>query len=318
MKLDPRHLEILAAVVDSGGVTEGAEALGKSQPSLSRTISNLEARVGEPLFVPGRRPLQATELGQLLAAHGRQVLEATQAAGKVLDRRKSGRSGTLRVGGAPFFMDAVIASRIARFQSEFPDVQVEQVYAYSPELQRHLRNGTLDVAICPMQPESIEPEFGFQVLLPGRNVIACREGHPLARKKSLSIADIGDCSWIAPPAGSPLFRDLQDALHGLGKTEVKISFSGGSLTSVLNMILESDALTVLPFSVVFSMRRTFNVVPLRIELQHPKRNLGLLKLKAADEPPVLGNFTRSIQAAFSEFASTVLHAEKALMEGRGQ
>jgi DNA-binding transcriptional LysR family regulator len=55
MKLDPRHLEILAAIVDHGGLTEGAAALGKSQPSVSRTLAQLEARIGTPLFKPGRR-----------------------------------------------------------------------------------------------------------------------------------------------------------------------------------------------------------------------------------------------------------------------
>ena len=62
MKIDPRHLELLAAIVDHGGLTEGAAALGKSQPSASRSLRNLEARLSMALFVPGRRPLQPTEL----------------------------------------------------------------------------------------------------------------------------------------------------------------------------------------------------------------------------------------------------------------
>ena len=49
MKIDPRHLEIISAIVDEGGLTEGAEALGKSQPSLSRSIALLEARIGGPV-----------------------------------------------------------------------------------------------------------------------------------------------------------------------------------------------------------------------------------------------------------------------------
>ena len=58
MKLDSEHLEILAAIVEQGGLTEGAEALGKSQPSVSRSVALLEARIGLPLFEPGRRPLR--------------------------------------------------------------------------------------------------------------------------------------------------------------------------------------------------------------------------------------------------------------------
>ena len=59
MKLDVRQLVQLAAVAQAGGVTEGAALLGLSQPALSRTLSMLEKRVGEPLFVSG---LQFQEL----------------------------------------------------------------------------------------------------------------------------------------------------------------------------------------------------------------------------------------------------------------
>ena len=57
MKLDSEHLVILAAVLDGGGVVEGAASIGKSQPSVSRTLALLEARIGEPLFDRTRRPL---------------------------------------------------------------------------------------------------------------------------------------------------------------------------------------------------------------------------------------------------------------------
>jgi DNA-binding transcriptional LysR family regulator len=70
MKLDERHLIQLAAVVQAGGVTEGAAALGLSQPAVSRTLAMLERRLGEALFVKGRRPLQPTPLGRALAEHG--------------------------------------------------------------------------------------------------------------------------------------------------------------------------------------------------------------------------------------------------------
>ena len=67
MKIDERHLVQLAAVAETGGVTEGAAMLGMTQPAVSRTLSMLERRVGEPLFTPGKRPLQLTPLGQQLA-----------------------------------------------------------------------------------------------------------------------------------------------------------------------------------------------------------------------------------------------------------
>jgi DNA-binding transcriptional LysR family regulator len=49
---------MLAAIIDTGGLGEGASALNKSQPSVSRTVAMLERRLGSRLFEKGKRPLR--------------------------------------------------------------------------------------------------------------------------------------------------------------------------------------------------------------------------------------------------------------------
>ncbi len=126
MKLDSEHLEILAVIVEKGGLTEGADALGKSQPSVSRSMALLEKRINAPLFEPGRRPLRPTELGQRLARLGAQIRTANQEASLLVRRFQQGHAGRLRVGGSPTFMDGVVSTMIADFQSRHDDVQIEQ------------------------------------------------------------------------------------------------------------------------------------------------------------------------------------------------
>ena len=147
MKLDPRHLEMLFAIVDRGGLTEGADMLGKSQPSLSRSLAMLEQRVGAALFEPGKRPLQPTELGQALAMEGRKVYLAGHESRAVLERFRQGRSGAVRMAGTPVFLDGVISNMVAGFQSQNPDVRIDQSYGYLADLLPKLEDGTLDLAI---------------------------------------------------------------------------------------------------------------------------------------------------------------------------
>lgn len=135
MKIDERHLVHLAAVVKAGGVTEGAALLGLSQPAISRTIAMLEKRLGEPLFVKGRRPLQPTPLGRALADHGQVMLSASRKASDTIESFRLGKSGLVRVGGTPFFMDALIAPMIAAFQAQNPDVRIDQSYGYMADLR---------------------------------------------------------------------------------------------------------------------------------------------------------------------------------------
>ncbi len=106
MKLDARHLEILAAIVDGGGLTEGAEAVGRAQPSVSRTVAMLEARIGAPLFEKNRRPLVPTELCLGLAAEGRRILAAGSTASAIVATFKTGHRGVVRIGGTPVFIFA--------------------------------------------------------------------------------------------------------------------------------------------------------------------------------------------------------------------
>jgi DNA-binding transcriptional LysR family regulator len=309
MKLDAEHLMILAAVVDGAGVVEGAASIGKSQPSVSRTLALLEARIGEPLFDRSRRPIKPSELCETLAAQGRRVLEAQRAAAEALDRHRSGKAGVLRVGGSPFFLDGVVAPRIAEFQAQNPDVRIEQRYGYAAELLPLLLDGALDAAIMPIHRNATLTGLRSIHLLPGRNVIACRQGHPLLRKRGLALPDIGAYSWVAPPAGSPLYNDLKTVVAAIGLSDLRIAFSGGTLNAVLSMIAASDALTVLPYSVVFSLRRAFSIDALNIRIEHPERDLCIVM---RDDPasPLQRKFERFTKAAFAALHETILHAER--------
>ncbi len=305
MKLDPRHLEMLYAIVEKGGLSEGAEMLGKSQPSLSRSLAILEQRIDTPLFEKDRRPLRPTELGLALAAEGRKVYEAGRISSEVLAQYRDGKSGAVCVGGTPFFFDGVISGMLAGFQFERPDVRIDQVYGYMNELLPKLRDGSLDIAVLPMRDSSIPDDIEFHQILPGRNVIACRTGHPLARRGSIKLADIGQYPWIAPPAGSPLYQDLRNVLQEIGIKNFKVSFTGGSLSATVNILAGSDALTVLPFSVVFMMRNQRSVSALSIKIGDPDRHLGILKIRAAKMKPAAQKVYAHIRHEFDVLASSI-------------
>lgn len=279
--------------------------LGKSQPSVSRSLSALEARVGTALFEPDRRPLRATEVGRALAAEGRKVFEAGRSSSDILARYQTGKTGAVRVGGTPFFLDGVISEMLAAFQFNHPDVRIDQVYGYMNELVPRLEDGTLDLAILPMRASSIPENCLFEQILPGRNVVACRIGHPLARRGAVRLADIGKFPWIAPPADSPLYQDLRNVLKEIGIKNFKVSFTGGSLSATVKILTGSDALTVLPFSVVFMMRHQRLVSALSIRIGDPDRHLGILSPRTPGPNPVARRVRDHIRHEFETLASSI-------------
>ncbi|SDX06904.1 LysR family transcriptional regulator [Roseicitreum antarcticum] len=316
MKIDSEHLEILSVIVEKGGLTEGAEALGKSQPSVSRSMALLEDRVGMPLFEPGRRPLRPTELGARLARLGARSRAANQEASLLVRRFRQGLAGRLRLGASPIFMDGVVASIVAEFQSRNADVQIDQSYGYLETLETGLRNGGLDVAILPLHSSQVPPDMTFAPLLSGNNVITCRAGHPLTRKRGITLADIAPYAWIAPPPDSPLYHDLLRALKSIGQEDFRVNFSGGTLASIQSVLAGSDALTVLPYSVVFMSRRTVPLEALPLRIDHPDRQLGVLVVTDRQGPHAAAQFTTFLQAQFQQLQARMDHEKQVTQRRR--
>lgn len=246
----------------------------------------------------------------MLAEEGRQILRANHAASEIVQRYRAGRSGVVRVGGTPIFMDGVIAGMIAGFQTRNPAVRIDQSYGYVPELIDRLKKGTLDLAICPIRPDELPEGLQFETILPGRNVIACRSGHPLLNRKGVRVGDLARFSWIAPPTDSPLYRDLQQVLESLGSANFRISFTGGGLSAVLSILTASDSLTILPYSVVFTLRPQFGIAALSLKIDHPDRNLGILHRPATDQTPAARRLRADIVTQFETLSATVQHHEK--------
>ncbi len=314
--MNEAHLMQLAAVLDAGSISAGAQGLGLTQPAVSRSLAMLEARIGAPLFVKGKRPLQATALGAQLAAHGRAILAASRRASDTVTGFLSGTRGLVRIGGVPFFMDAMISRMVADFQNLEPDVTVHQSYGNLPDLSSALENDLIDLGIVPMGALEAAPGFEFTEILPGRNIVSCRPGHPLMRKRRLQISDLSDYPWVAPLPGSPLMSDLHSILLTNGISDINIRYSGGSLMSVINYMAETNALAVLPFSVVFAQRKENRITVLPLDIPQPNRSLGILRRASSNRSQAADRLAGYIGTAFEELKHLIKRHENAVVWGR--
>ncbi|MCJ8149637.1 LysR family transcriptional regulator [Shinella sp. H4-D48] len=317
MKIVEAHLVQLAAVIETGGVTEAAAMLGMTQSAVSRTLSILEKRIGEPLFVSGRRPMQPTPLGEQLGQQGKAILASSRKAMEIVRSFKSGSSGRVRIGGVPFFMDAVVSPMIASFQRGEPGIMVYQSYGNYPDLVAELDSGQIDLAVTPTGSVDLRADLHFEPILTARNVLTCGAGHPLVRKRTLATEDIVNYPWIAPLPGSPLVLDLHNILLTLGLAEVSLRYAGGSLLSVVNYLAGTDALAILPHSVVHAFRGENKISIIPLDIPQPERVLGVMTRKKPYSNPAGRKFLGHMRREFAELRRAVEKHEKTIQWVQG-
>ena len=275
MELDPKHLATLHIIRESGNLTVAANQLNTSQPALSRLVTDLEVRLGTILFDRKARPWRMTALGESLASQGSAVRLAIERADHALDQFQGGTQGLIKLGSTPYVSEAVLPPVLASFQRKTPSARIDQSFAYTSRLLLRLRNREIDLAVIPLDTTENTAGLHMTEILSARNIVGCRVDHPLTQLKTVSPQKLFDYRWIAPPADSPLAADMNNVINKLGSHHARIAHAGGTVSSIAQIIEQSDCLAVLPDYVLRQLSKRYALTALSSELSTPTRTLTL-------------------------------------------
>jgi DNA-binding transcriptional LysR family regulator len=120
-------MEAFVVVVDTGSFSAAARRLNVGQPAVSKTIAQLEDRLGVKLLARTTRGLTATEAGLNFYERARRAIEETEEA--ELSARTAGNSltGRLRICAAVTFARIHVVPRLPEFLARHPELEMEVV-----------------------------------------------------------------------------------------------------------------------------------------------------------------------------------------------
>jgi LysR family transcriptional regulator, cyn operon transcriptional activator len=142
-----QQLEYFLAAASHRSFSSAAQALHMAQPSLSEQIRRLEAELGSPLFIRGRRGLELTEAGRLLQPHAERTLAAAQEAGDSVREVRELAAGTATFGtfgNAPYYL---LSDLVQDFRSRYPNVRVRLIGQNSSEVADAVRDGQFEAGL---------------------------------------------------------------------------------------------------------------------------------------------------------------------------
>lgn len=181
------HWQALIAVVDHGGYAQAAEALGKSQSSISYATQRLEDQLGLRVFRQEGRRAVPTPAGQILLQRARLLVEHAQSLESSARQLALGREALLRIAVDALFPDWLLLQALALFSTDCAATRIEVLETVLSGTDDALLRREADLVITPRIPQG----FSGEPLLQVRFVAVAAPSHALhALGRSLTLADL--------------------------------------------------------------------------------------------------------------------------------
>jgi DNA-binding transcriptional LysR family regulator len=118
---------VLAAVVETGNFVRAAEALGLTQPAVSRAIARLETRLGVRLLDRTTRSVSLTDEGRQFYERVMPLLADMEEAASLVAGASHAVRGRLRVNIDPYFSRLLLAQHYHAFLETYPEIELDVV-----------------------------------------------------------------------------------------------------------------------------------------------------------------------------------------------
>ena len=128
------QVEAFLEVARLGNVSRAAEALYVTQPTLTARLKNLEAELGEQLFLRTGRGLKLTEAGRSFLPHAERALRSLREGQAAVTELQRGEAGPLVVGAVPSVSTYVLPRLLRRFLDLAPGVRLAVRTGHSEEV----------------------------------------------------------------------------------------------------------------------------------------------------------------------------------------
>lgn len=198
--MEVRELRCFNGVAETLSFRRAAERLNMSQPVVTKTVAQLEHRLGARLFDRTTRRVALTSAGVVLRREVEQLLAHFDKVQRDVRHTIGVQSGRFGVGVVPLAMQTMFPQIIRQFRDEHPDIDVDVAELATEAQVKALLSAELDVAFL-LAPVS-NPELDVHILHEERMRLAIPVDHPhLERLENCEIplAAFANETFIIPP-----------------------------------------------------------------------------------------------------------------------
>lgn len=209
MHLEIRHLQLVSAIAEEGGVTKAANRLHLTQSAVSHQLRDIEEKLAAPLFQRLNKRMILTQAGERLLTSAHVVLEELQRAEQDIRQTTTSQQGILRIATECNTCYHWLPQTLKLFQQNHPLVEVRIVVEATNRPLPVMLEGKLDLAIV---HETIRNRrLHFRRLFRDELLVIMPPDHRLALRSFITAEDFADETLIfyaIPNEETLLFRQV--------------------------------------------------------------------------------------------------------------
>jgi DNA-binding transcriptional LysR family regulator len=267
-----RQLRHFVAVAEQLHFGRAARVLHMSQPPLSRSIQDLEQRLGARLLERTRRKVALTPEGARFLEEAKRLLAQLERALLEVGSMAAGAGGRLRLGFVSLADFGVLPGLLKAFKAARPGVTLALREMLSPEQATALEAGDLDLGLL-LPPVSGDLEH--LVVQRERLVAALPVRHRLARGRTrLELRELAEEAFVMAPRDiAPGLHDIVALLTARAGFSPRVAQEAIQMQTVVSLVSSGLGVAIVPASVSNLGRR--GVVYRDIADAHPRLDLWL-------------------------------------------
>lgn len=298
--LDFRAFEIVSAVSETGSLSAAAALLSTTQPALTKALSVIESDIGTKLFHRSATGMQPTDAASVLLQRWDGIHRELIDMRREIDRIHHVEDGVLRI-ATGYLASSSAELAIGALKQKFPSIMVEARQAVWAEVATAVRRGEVDIGICDPTEAEAAPALNVEYLSEREAYFICRGGHPLLEKTAPTLDEILSYPLalnLIPEGMAKHFPDDMTA-RGYRRTaqgHLLPPIAVQSISSIRNIVMSSDAVSIMPIRNFAGLLRSGDVVPIeRFTAPWLKVRLGFITRTHSQITPVISAFMEEVR-----------------------
>lgn len=192
------QFEMIVALEHCSSLSEAAEKLYMTQPSISKAIRELEDEVGYEILKRKKDGVAFTENGREVLRLAKEILADIDKIRNLQQIVDESVVGAISVGGSGYYGNKVFSMLVLPLKTKYPNLAIQVIESFSTDIVTKVSEGTLDFGVVMMYCNDQEAlmtrirdnGLAYENCFGDYVGIYARPSHPLHKQEGVTMRDV--------------------------------------------------------------------------------------------------------------------------------